>query len=223
VNNVETLAAAATILSRDDAKAETKLFSLSGAVRRPGVFELRLGTPVRTLIEGCGGGVAPDAQGRPREVKAFFTAGYAAGFLPGSGLDLPLSFDALQKAGAALGCASFIVVPTGECIVSVVEETLRFFAHESCGKCTPCRVGTEKMAHMVGAWRSPDFGRTGRGADDMAALEELAPAIVDASICGLGQFAPKPYQDALRHFREEVEAHARGDCVEGTCFRESAP
>lgn len=210
VNNVETLAAVAALLARPGAEAKTKLCTLSGPVARPGVFEVALGTPVRALVEEMGGGVTEG-----RGVKAFFTAGLAAGFLPGSALDLPIDGPALQKAGAALGCASFIVVPTGECIARVVEEALAFFAHESCGKCTPCRVGTEKMTETVRGWRT-----RGGAAAELALMEELAPVIVDASICGLGQFAPKPYQDAIRHFKEEMEEHALARrCREGVCFR----
>ncbi len=233
INNVETLASVPPILqaaaaaggagAREPPKARTKLFSLSGAVARPGVYELPLGTPARVLIEECGGAGPPD-----RAVKAFFTAGLAAGFLPAAALDTPLDFAPIEKAGGALGCASIIVVPEGVCIVRVVEECLAFFAHESCGKCTPCRVGTAKMTEVLRSWRRIDrevngdpTSRSSAGAADLALLEELAPAVVDASICGLGQFAPKPFADALRHFRAEVEAHAlRRECPEGVCFRE---
>lgn len=216
VSNVETLALVPRILAEGPAEfrargkngaAGTKLFSVSGDVARPGVYEVPLGTTARELIFDHAGGPAPGTS-----IKCFFPGGVATGLLPASKLDLPLEFGALAKEGSALGSGGFIVLSDRRCTVDAARNCLRFFAHESCGKCTPCRAGSEKMVGLLDRLcrlERVEFGH----------FDDLASVMVDASICGLGQTAPNPVLSGLKHFREEWEAHLKGKCPAGVCGR----
>ena len=128
-------------------------------------------------------------------------------------LDVPLSFDALAKAGSMLGSAAVIVMDETTCMVRVARETSLFFSEETCGKCAPCQIGTRRMCEIL------DRILEGRGKlDDLSLLQELSDTIIPASICGLGQAAPNPVTSAIEHFRDEFEAHiTRGECLAGSC------
>jgi NADH:ubiquinone oxidoreductase subunit F (NADH-binding) len=216
IQNVETMAWVPRILARGAAwwkaqgrsgAAGLKLLSVSGHVARPGVVEVPMGTAFREVFERhCGGfprGAAP---------KAFVPGGLASGLLPWAQADLPVDFDALAKAGSMLGSGGVVAIPPGTCMVDLAANGLAFFAHESCGKCTPCRVGTEKLWHFA---RELQAGKAPRAAFDL--LTELSDAMAAASICGLGQTAMNPLLHGLRHWRPEFEAHLAGRCPEGVC------
>ncbi len=164
-------------------------FSVSGRVRNPGVHLAPAGITLRELIdEHCGG----MAEGHA--LHAWFPGGASGGILPAAMADLPLDFGTLEEHGCFIGSAAIIVLSQHDGARAAALNAMRFFAHESCGKCTPCRVGTAKAAALMEApvW-------------DRALLEELAAVMSDASICGLGQAAPNPLRSVLRHFPEEIE------------------
>jgi len=216
IHNVETMAWVPRILAEGGAAwkargkggaAGMKLLSVSGHVNKPCVVEVPMGTTFREVFaEHCGG--FPGG-GEP---KAFVPGGLASGLLPASKLDVPVDFDALAKEGSMLGSGGVVAIPPGACIVALAENGLAFFAHESCGKCTPCRVGTEKLLHLVRAIRQ---GKARRG--DLDPLDELCEAMAAASICGLGQTAMNPLTHGLKWFRPEFDAHLAGRCLVGAC------
>jgi NADH:ubiquinone oxidoreductase subunit F (NADH-binding) len=184
-----------------------KLLSVSGHVNTPGVVEVPLGITFRELFEErCGGFPG----GEPP--KAFVPGGLASGVLPWSRADARVDFDALAREGSMLGSGGVVAIPPRTCMVELAENGLAFFAHESCGKCTPCRVGTEKMLHLAGEIRA---GKARR--EQVELLAELSDAMAAASICGLGQTAMNPLLHGLRWFRPEFEAHFAGRCLEGRC------
>jgi len=217
INNVETFAFVPAILLRGvdwyrgqgrEGGIGPKFLGLSGDVRRPGVYEVPMGITIREFIEGCGGGMLPG-----QELYAVSPGGASSGFLPASMADTPLEFRALAAAGSMLGSGAVVAIGTGRCILDLALNLVTFFKNESCGKCVPCRVGTEKLVRMLDGWRY------GRGSDaDRELIDELAPAMADASICGLGQIAPAPIVSALKYWPDEVMAHVReGRCPAGVC------
>jgi len=218
INNVETFALATAIVHRGaewyrgqgrNGGVGPKFFGLSGDVSRPGVYEVPLGLTIRELIEDYGGGTLPG-----RELYAICPGGASSGFLPASMADTPLDFRALADVGSMLGSGAVVAIGAGRCMLDLALNLVRFFKNESCGKCVPCRVGSEKLVAMLEGWR---HGRGDAGAD-LALLEELAPAMADASICGLGQVAPAPIVSALKYWPDEVLAHLReGRCPAGVC------
>lgn len=212
INNVETLYWVPRALSDPDGWRRAgktapglKLYSVSGDVAKAGVVEAPLGTTLRELLARCGG-----SAGKP--LKAFFPGGVSAGMLPAEKQDVPLDFDALAKEGSMLGSGGVIVLGSGRCVVDVAENCLAFFAHESCGKCTPCRVGTEKM---LLATREIRDGKASQAT--LTLMEELSRAMAAASICGLGQTAFLPLLSAVKHFGPEVRLHLEGTCPERVC------
>ncbi len=221
INNVETFFFVPVILAHGlewlkasgrNGSAGVKFVGVSGDVQRPGVFEVPMGTPYRELIEQMAGGVAEG-----RTFKAFAPSGPAGGYLPASMADLPLDWTAMTKAGATVGSGAIVVCDDRACMLDMALNSVRFFRNESCGKCVPCRVGSQKLAEMLGEWT-----RGRRGPADLALYEELSHAMRQASICGLGQVVPVPIASVLKHFRDEVESHANGRCPAGVCFRGSA-
>jgi formate dehydrogenase len=164
-------------------------FSVSGRVREPGVHLAPAGITLRELIdEHCGG----MAEGH--ELYAWFPGGASGGILPTSLANVPLDFGTLEEHGCFIGSAAIIVLSQQDSARAAALNAMRFFSHESCGKCTPCRVGTTKAAALMS---EPVWDRT--------LLEDLCAAMGDASICGLGQAAPNPLRSVLRHFPEEIE------------------
>jgi NADH-quinone oxidoreductase subunit F len=185
----------------------TKAFSLSGQVKRTGLVEVPMGTTLRELIFEIGGGMRDG-----RRFKAVQTGGPSGGCLPESGLDLAIDFDALSEAGSMMGSGGMIVMDEGTCMVDVARYFVDFLLDESCGKCTPCRLGLPQLSHLL--------GRVTRGesnARELALIEEIARGMIDNSLCGLGKSAPNPVLSTLRHFREEYEAHLEGRCPAGVC------
>jgi NADH-quinone oxidoreductase subunit F len=207
INNVETLANVPIIidhgadwyLSLGHARSPgPKIFSLSGHVQRPGNYEAILGNiTYRQLIFEHGGGVPSD-----RRAKAILPAGASAPILPATEdvLDIPLDYEALQPLGSALGSASVIVLDETVDIFEAAHRMVRFFKHESCGKCTPCREGTHWMLRIF------DRIATGSGsAADLITLEDVAHQIQGKCFCALGEFAIQPVLGTLNHFRAEYE------------------
>jgi NADH-quinone oxidoreductase subunit F len=202
INNVETLANLPPIINygpdwyRSIGTAKSpgpKIFCLSGCVQHPGNYELPLGTPFRHLIYDLGGG-PPEG----RAIKAFLPAGASAPFLPPTALDVPMDYESVQGAGSMLGSASIIVLDESVSIPWAVLKTSRFFEHESCGKCTPCREGTYWMVKVV------ERIVEGRGRpDDLELLLDIADQISGKCFCPLGEFSIEPVRSGLKLFREE--------------------
>jgi NADH:ubiquinone oxidoreductase subunit F (NADH-binding)/NADH:ubiquinone oxidoreductase subunit E len=203
INNVETLALIPGIVRRGPAWwkgqgkegfAGLKFIALSGHVEKPGVYEVPVGTTVRELI-ALGGGVKDG-----RRLKAFAPGGASSNFLPASQVDVPLDFAALAKAGSMLGSGAVVVVAEGTDMLALATNVVRFFRNESCGKCVPCRVGSQKAVELL--------ERVQAGAADRRELEvlpELGETLALTSICGLGQVALNPILSVLKHWPEEGE------------------
>ena len=195
VGNVETLANV-TLIAAEGAEAfrrhgterspGTKLFCVSGQVTRPGVYEVALGTPLGELVALAGG------VWRGRRLQAVLCGGAAGAFLGPEHLDVPLSFEGLRAVGAPLGSGAVIVLDETADVWRVVQRVARFFREESCGQCVPCRIGTQRQMEIVDRLAG---GRPRPG--DAALLRDLAGAMADASICGLGQSASTAVQSAL--------------------------
>jgi NADH-quinone oxidoreductase subunit F len=215
VNNVETLATVTRILATPGSEktadaANTKLLSLSGAVARPGVVEVPFGTPLREVVFGLGGGTADGA------FKAVLVGGPDGGFLPESLLDTPVDFGALTAIGSMLGSGGLVVVDQSTCMVGLARYFEQFEADASCGKCTPCRIGTVRLVERL--------DRIVRGEADTAELDtlrRLCQVVKEGSLCGLGRSAPNPVLSALAHFPRDFEAHVRGACPTGSCNEEA--
>jgi len=177
-------------------------------VRNPGVFEIRMGTPASEVVMNYAGG--PPAGKR---VKAFSPSGAASGFLPANYLSLPLDFKSMAAAGTMLGSGAIVVCAEGRCMLDMALNTSRFFRNESCGKCVPCRLGSQKLVDLLTGWTQ------GRGeATDIELIDALSHTLRQTSICGLGQFIPQSILTVLEHFREEVFAHIfERTCPEGVC------
>lgn len=216
VNNVETYALVPWIL-RNGAEAfaslgtekskGTKVFALTGAVRRGGLIEVPMGTTIRQIVEEIGGGVAEG-----RTFKAVLVGGPAGGCVPASLGDTPVDYEELNSVGAIMGSGGMVVLDDTSCMVDVARYFMRFTQTESCGQCTLCRIGTRRMLDILDRL-CEGKGQTG----DLEKLEELAASISIGSICGLGLSAPNPVLTTLRHFRSEYEAHLEGRCPAGRC------
>lgn len=197
VNNPETLYWAATILERGAewyashgrrGRSGLRSFSVSGRVRRPGVVLAPAGISLRELVDEHCGGMADG-----HALYGYLPGGASGGILPASLADLPLDFDTLAPHGAFVGSCAVVVLSRQDRARDVARNLTRFFRHESCGQCTPCRVGTAKAEPLLAA---PEW--------DRPLLADLSQAMRDASICGLGQAAPNPFDSVLRHFPDEV-------------------
>ena len=206
VNNTETLMAVPHIVKNGAAwyrqwgtekSAGTKVFSVSGPVKRPGNYEVPLGYSMKTLIEqDCGGMV------EGLKLKAVIPGGSSVPLLPASDLDTPLDYESMNAKGTFLGSGGVIVIDDQTCIVDALWNVTRFYEHESCGKCTPCREGTYWMAEVF------ERLENGHGKDtDIELLASVADNILGKSFCALGDAAAMPVQGALKHFRDEFEHH----------------
>jgi formate dehydrogenase beta subunit len=226
INNVETFANVPQILARGAEWFKTagangsrglKFVGVSGHVERPGVYEVPMGTPMREVIFGNAGGIRGG-----RALKAFAPSGPSSGYLPASMADVRLDFKALADVGSMLGSGAIVVCDDTTCMLDMALAAVKFYRNESCGKCVPCRVGSQKMVELLTRWTQ---GKISEEAfcNDLALLEELSQAMSLTSICGLGQIVPAPIQSVLRHFRAEIEAHAlQGQCPSGICFLAAA-
>jgi formate dehydrogenase beta subunit len=191
INNVETLAHVARILRGDWASA--RLWSVSGAVSKPGCYEAPLDVTARQLIDDYAGGAT-------EEIGAIVPGGAASGILPSAALDVPLTRDTLRAWGAGPGSAGLQVFPASYPVLRLLAETMRFFAEESCQKCTPCRIGNRALHHVV------EELEEGRVAMTREKVEEWLEAMAQTSICGLGQASPFPVRNVFQHWPELVEA-----------------
>jgi NADH:ubiquinone oxidoreductase subunit F (NADH-binding)/NADH:ubiquinone oxidoreductase subunit E len=206
INNVETFANVPTILFRGvdwyksqglNGAAGLKFIGVSGDVVHPGVYEVSMGTPVSELIFKYGGGIVDG-----KKLKGFAPSGPSSGYLPASMVDVRLDFKPLADAGSMLGSGALVVCAEDRCMLDMALNSTQFFRNESCGKCVPCRVGSQKLVEMLTGWTE------GKGsASDIALIDELSGALRLTSICGLGQVVPAPIASVLKHFRAEVEAH----------------
>ncbi len=208
VNNVETLTNLPPILARGADWYRTigtpqspgpKIFCLSGHVNRPGNYELPLGTPFRTLIYEHGGGLPGG-----RAIKAILPAGASAPLLKATDevLDTPMDYESLPKVGSMLGSASIIVIDETVDIAWVAWKTTRFFKHESCGKCTPCREGTYWMQHVLDRLHAG-----GAASADIELLQAVAHGMQGKCLCPLGEFAVMPVLSGIERFRPDFAAH----------------
>jgi NADH-quinone oxidoreductase subunit F len=206
INNVETLCFVPHILRNGAAwfaaigperSPGTKVFSISGKVERPGNYELPMGTPFRTLLEDAAGGVLGG-----RRLKAWTPGGTSTPLLTADHLDVGLDFESIQAAGSLLGTGAMIVMDETDCIVDATHRMLRFYAHESCGKCTPCREGTWWVSRVL-ARIEGGYGRP----EDLPLLEDVASNILFRAFCALADAAVSPIQSSLKYFRTEYEQH----------------
>ena len=208
LNNVETYANVAQIIlhgadwfaSMGTEKSKgTKVFALGGKINNTGLVEVPMGTTLRTIIYDIGGGI-PNG----KKFKAVQTGGPSGGCLPEELLDTPVDYDNLIAAGSMMGSGGMIVMDEDNCMVDIARFFLEFTCDESCGKCTPCRVGTRRMLEILNRIVE------GKGKEgDIEKLEELAKNIKATALCGLGQTAPNPVLSTLKFFRHEYEAHIR--------------
>ncbi len=175
----------------------TKVFALAGKIKRGGMVEVPMGTPLREVIFNIGGGIAND-----REFKAVQLGGPSGGCVPADLLDTPVDYESLNKTGAIMGSGGMVVMDDRTCMVDVARFFLNFTQEESCGKCTFCRLGTKRMLEILERITHGE-GEPG----DIEKLEELAENIKKGSLCGLGQTAPNPVLTTIKYFRHEYEAH----------------
>ena len=208
LNNVETYANIPQIILKGadwyssigtEKSKGTKVFALGGKINNTGLVEVPMGTTLRTVIYDIGGG-CPNG----KKFKAVQTGGPSGGCLPESLLDTPVDYDNLIAAGSMMGSGGMIVMDEDNCMVDIARFYMEFIVDESCGKCTPCRIGTKRMLEILK--RIVD----GKGEEgDIEKLEELANTIKNTALCGLGQTAPNPVLSTLRFFRDEYEAHIK--------------
>ncbi len=222
LNNVETWANVPLIINRGAAwykglgtekSTGTKIFSLVGKVKNTGLVEVPMGISLREIIFDIGGGIAKN-----RAFKAVQTGGPSGGCIPAEHLDMPVDFDALAELGSMMGSGGMIVMDDQTCMVDVAKYFVGFLKGESCGKCTTCREGLQRMYEIL------DKITSGTGTPaDLELLEEMAPVIQQASMCGLGKTAPNPVLSTLRYFRDEYLAHINEKrCPAGVCKALSA-
>ena len=218
LNNVETFANVPQILANGvewfksqgrDGVAGLKFIGVSGDVQRPGVFEVPMGIPVSEAILDLAGGPF-----HGKKVKAFSPSGAASGFIPFEKFkDTHLDFKSMRAAGTMLGSGAIVVLDETRCVLDMTLNAIIFFRNESCGKCVPCRMGSQKLVDLLLGWTR------GRGSEsDLKLVADLAETMEQTSICGLGQFVPYPITTALKHFREEIDAHVlHKKCPAGVC------
>lgn len=208
LNNVETFANVPVIIEKGadyflsigtKTSPGTKVFALAGKVKNSCLVEVPMGITLREIVYEVGGGIIGD-----KKFKAIQTGGPSGGCLPESLLDTPVDFDTLSKAGSMMGSGGMIVLDEDNCMVDVAKYFLSFCKSESCGKCPPCRIGTQQMYEILEKITSGN-GEEG----DIERLEEIGRMVVKASLCGLGNSAPNPVLSTIRYFREEYEEHIR--------------
>ncbi|MBR5120721.1 MAG: NADH-quinone oxidoreductase subunit NuoF, partial [Clostridia bacterium] len=217
LNNVETYANIPQIILKGadwfksigtEKSKGTKVFALGGKIKNTGLVEVPMGTTLRHIIEEIGGGI-PNG----KQFKAAQTGGPSGGCIPAHLIDTPIDYDNLLEIGSMMGSGGLIVMDEDNCMVDIARFFLDFTVDESCGKCTPCRVGTKRLLELL------DKIIAGKGElEDLDRLEELSNYIKSASLCGLGQTAPNPVLSTLRYFREEYIAHiVDKKCPAGVC------
>jgi NADP-reducing hydrogenase subunit HndC len=217
INNVETYANIPAIILNGaewfssigtEKSKGTKVFALGGKINNTGLVEIPMGTTLREIIFEIGGGI-PNG----KKFKAAQTGGPSGGCIPAEHLDTPIDYDSLLSIGSMMGSGGLIVMDEDNCMVDIAKFFLEFTVDESCGKCSPCRIGTRRMLELLNKITS------GKGEEgDIEKLETLANSIKASSLCGLGQTAPNPVLSTLRYFRDEYEAHIKEKrCPAGVC------
>jgi NADH:ubiquinone oxidoreductase subunit F (NADH-binding)/Pyruvate/2-oxoacid:ferredoxin oxidoreductase delta subunit len=217
INNVETWANVPSIIRRGAAwfsslgtetSKGTKIFSLVGKINNTGLVEVPMGIRLREIVYAVGGGIP-----KGRDFKAVQIGGPSGGCIPKELLDLPIDYESLTQAGAMMGSGGMIVMDEDTCMVDIALYFLRFTQEESCGKCSPCRIGTRQMAEILARITA------GEGSlEDLEKLGTLAATVKRGSLCGLGQTAPNPVLSTLRYFRDEYLAHIVDRvCPAGVC------
>ena len=217
INNVETWANVTRIILNgadwfaamgSEKSKGTKVFALGGKINHTGLVEIPMGTPLREIIEEIGGGI-PDG----KKFKAVQTGGPSGGCIPAQYLDIPVDYENLIAIGSIMGSGGMIVMDEDNCMVDIAKFFLEFTCDESCGKCTPCRVGIRRMLEILEKITSGQAKM-----EDLDTLENLCYFIKENALCGLGQTAPNPVLSTLRYFRDEYEAHiVEKRCPAGVC------
>lgn len=216
-NNVETFANIPPILSNGgnwyknigtEKSSGTKVFALGGKINNVGLVEIPMGTTLRDVIYNIGGGI-PDG----REFKAVLTGGPSGGCIPSDYLDTPIDFDNLSNLGSMMGSGGMLILDDTDCMVDIAKFFLGFTVEESCGKCTPCRIGNKRLLEIL--TKITD----GKGTEqDLIDLENLSKTIVSTSLCGLGKSAPNPVLSTLNYFYDEYKSHVIDKkCPSGKC------
>lgn len=217
INNVETLANIAWIIRHGGAAFRkigtekspgTKVFALTGKIKNGGLVEVPMGTSLREIIYDIGGGIKHD-----KKFKAVQLGGPSGGCIPADYLDTPVDYENVNKLGAIMGSGGMVVMDESTCMVDMAKFFISFIVEESCGKCTPCRIGNRRILEILEKITS---GKATM--EDLDHLTELAEVIKDASLCGLGQSAPNPVLSTLRYFMDEYKAHViEKRCPAGVC------
>ena len=217
LNNVETYANIAQIILKGadwfasmgtEKSKGTKVFALGGKIHNTGLVEIPMGTTLREVIEEIGGGIPGG-----KKFKAAQTGGPSGGCIPASHYDVPIDYDNLIAIGSMMGSGGLIVMDEDNCMVDIAKFFLEFTVDESCGKCTPCRIGTKRLYEML-----DKITRGTATMEDLDKMEKLCYYIKENALCGLGQTAPNPVLSTLRYFRDEYEAHIKEKrCPAGVC------
>ncbi len=185
----------------------TKVFALAGKIKRGGLIEVPMGISIKQIVEEIGGGIADG-----KKFKAVQIGGPSGGCIPASMSDVAIDFDSLKEVGAMMGSGGLIVLDESDCMVDIAHYFLSFTQEESCGRCTFCRIGTQRMLEIL------EKIKTGKGKlSDLDLLEKLALNTQKGSMCALGGTAPNPVLSTLKYFRHEYEAHINGECPSGKC------
>ena len=217
INNVETLANIPQIIVKGpewfasmgtETSKGTKVFALGGKIVNTGLVEIPMGTTLREIIYDIGGGIPGG-----KAFKAAQTGGPSGGCIPAAHLDTPIDYENLKAIGSMMGSGGLIVMDEDNCMVDIAKFFLEFIVDESCGKCSPCRIGTKRLLELLTKITE------GNGEpEDLDTIEELCNHIKQSALCGLGQTAPNPVLSTLRHFRDEYEAHVyEKRCPAGVC------
>ncbi|MDE6585703.1 MAG: 4Fe-4S binding protein, partial [Clostridia bacterium] len=217
LNNVETWANIAPIILNGFAwfssigterSKGTKVFAVGGKIHNVGLVEVPMGTPLKTIVYDIGGGI-PNG----KQFKAAQTGGPSGGCIPAKYIDIGMDFDNLISIGSMMGSGGLIVMDEDTCMVDIAKFYLEFTADESCGKCTPCRIGTKRLLETL------DKICSGKGEpEDLEKIKEISEHMKSSSLCALGQSAPNPILSAMEHFGNEYNAHIyEKKCPAGVC------
>ncbi|MDU5111516.1 MAG: NADH-ubiquinone oxidoreductase-F iron-sulfur binding region domain-containing protein [Clostridium sp.] len=217
VNNVETFANVSQIINNgaswysnigSEKSKGTKVFALAGNINNVGLVEIPMGMPLKDIVYEIGGGIVKN-----KALKAVQTGGPSGGCIPTDYLELPIEYDTLTAIGSMMGSGGMIVMDEDNCMVDIAKFYLEFSVDESCGKCTPCRIGNKRILEMI-----KDITDGKATIDDLKKLEELCEVVKDTSLCGLGEAAPNPVLSTIKFFRKEYEEHVIDKkCSAGVC------
>ncbi|MBN4074662.1 4Fe-4S binding protein, partial [bacterium AH-315-E09] len=217
VNNVETFANIPAIINKGghwfkkigtEKSPGTKVFALAGKINNVGLVEVPMGTTMRDIVFDIGGGIR-----HGKQFKAVQTGGPSGGCIPYSQIDIPVDYDSLVSIGSMMGSGGLIVLDEDDCMVNIAKFYMEFIIDESCGKCTPCRVGTKRLHEILTKITE------GKATEEcINHLVELSDTIKDTSLCGLGQTAPNPVLSTISYFLDEYKAHVIDKhCPAGVC------